>query len=250
MTVNRTLTILIGLVVVLALTGLLTAYAVSSSPSSSAATVPGDSSTGVHVTGVGTVSGTPDVLRFTVGVEVSADTVDTALGSASETATRVIATLKDRGIDAADLQTANVDLQPRYDDEGQQITGYVVRQDVTVKVRDLATAGATITAAVQAGGDAARLHGVSFSLEDNEELVAAAREQAFAQARTTAQQHAELAGLDLGEVVSVNETLQQGDPMPYGAAYEEAASADMAMVPVEPGSTQVRVQVDVRWGLR
>lgn len=246
MTVNRTLTTLLGLVLMLALTAVLTAYAVSSSPSSSAATVPGDASTGVHVTGVGTVSGTPDVLRFTVGVEVSADTVDAALTSAGDSATRVIASLKDRGIDAADLQTANVDVQPRYDANGQQVTGYVVRQDVTVKVRDLATAGATITAAVQAGGDAARLHGVTFSLEDNEELLSAARSQAFAQAKTTAQQHAKLAGLELGDVVSVDETLQQGDPAPYPMA----ATAAMAMVPVEPGSTQVRVQVDVRWGLR
>jgi uncharacterized protein YggE len=213
-----------------------------------AATTSADPSAGVHVTGLGGVTGRPDVLRFTVGVEVTADTVDEALSQANAAAERLLATLRDRGIAEEDLQTAGVQVFPRYDDRGRQVTGYVVGEDVNVTVRDLDAAGETISAAVEAGGEAARLSGVTFALEDDEELLAAARERAFAQARTEAEQYADLVGRDLGEVLSVRETLQPSEPMAYAARAESAAGA-AADVPLAPGSARVTVAVDVRWAL-
>ena len=204
---------------------------------------------GIRVVGEGTVSGTPDVLRFTVGVEVTADTVDAALSSANATARRMIDVLRQRGIAEEDLQTASVQVHPRYDDKGQQINGYVVRQDLLVKVTDLDAAGGLITAAVEAGGDAARLSGVSFALEDNEALLAAARDEAYAQARAKAEQYARLAGKELGDVVSVAEDVQHADPMEFGRMSADAALA-ASDVPIAPGSTDVSVRADVRWALR
>lgn len=206
-----------------------------------------DSGRGISVVGVGTVSGTPDVLRFTVGVEVTADTVDAALSSANSAAARMISTLRERGIAEQDLQTAAVQVHPRYDERGEQITGYVVRQDLTVKVTDLGAAGGLMTAAVDSGGNAARLSGVWFALEDDEELLTAAREKAYAQARDKAEQYARLAGKELGEVAAISEDVTPG-PWPL-----ERASADMATaapVPLEPGSTSVSVSVRVRWEMR
>ncbi len=57
------------------------------------------------------------------------------------------------------MQTVNVQLQPRYDCDGEEITGYLARQDLAVTLRDLDVAGGTITTAVETGGDAARLQG-------------------------------------------------------------------------------------------
>lgn len=213
-----------------------------------AATTATDPDVGVHVTGLGEVTGRPDVLRFTVGVEVTADTVDEALTQANAAAKRLLGTLRDRGIADEDLQTAGVQVFPRYDDQGRRVTGYTVGEDVNVTVRDLDAAGETISAAVGAGGNAARLSGVTFALEDDEELLAAARERAFAQARAKAEQYAVLVGRDLGEVLSVRETLQPSGPVPYGARAESAAGA-ASDVPLAPGSARVTVAVDVRWAL-
>lgn len=222
----------------------------SASPSTASAPTTPDGARGVVVTGLGTVTGRPDVLRFTVGVEVSADTVDAALAQADAAAERVLAALRDRGVPDADLQTASVQIHPRYDEQGRTVTGYTMRQDVAVTLRDLGGAGATMGAAVTAGGDAARLSGVAFSLEDDAALLAGAREQAFAQARAKAEQYADLAGRDLGPVLSVRESVRHPGPQPVdvygGAAAAERAVAD---VPLAPGSADATVTVEVQWEL-
>ncbi len=240
-----------GLVAVLAVLVVVLAVAVGfalTSGTAAADTAPESADRGIRVVGVGTASGAPDVLRFTVGVEVTADTVDAALSSANQAAERTIAVLKDRGVQPRDLQTASVQIQPRYADTGQQITGYVVRQDLVVTARDLAAAGGLISAAVEAGGDAARLSGVSYALEDDETVLAAARDNAFATARSKAEQYARLSGQQLAEVVSIAEDVSQG-PLPFARTSAPAASAAPA-VPLEAGSTEVSVSVDVRWAVR
>lgn len=54
---------------------------------------------------------------------------------------------------------------------------------------------------------------VRFALEDNDQLVAA-RDQAFADARARARQYAELAGRELGALVSISGTMATPPPAP------------------------------------
>jgi uncharacterized protein len=201
---------------------------------------------GVQVQGVGTATGTPDVLHVTVGVETGASSVGEALESADAAAQRVLDTLHDAGVADADVQTANVHVYPRYDGNGQEITGYLAGQDLAVTLRDLGTAGATIGAAVEAGGDAARLHGIAYELDDDTALRARAREEAFADARVTAEQYAELTGRQLGAVLLVREQVSASGPVPMAAGDAVAASE---AVPIAPGSTDVTVTAEVRWSL-
>lgn len=247
MALRRPQPVVAGLLTALVAAAAVAAFALTSGTAAAQVDGGAGSAPGISVAGEGSVSGTPDVLRFTVGVEVTADTVDGALSSANEAARRMIGVLEQRGVAEEDLQTASVQIHPRYDREGRQVDGYVVRQDLLVKVTDLDAAGGLISAAVEAGGDAARLSGVSFALEDNEALLATAREQAYAEARDKAEQYARLAGKELGAVVSIAEDVQQHDPMAFGRASGEAAASD---VPIAPGSTEVSVRVEVRWEMR
>lgn len=241
--------------VVAVLTAVLLAVGVSAlaltagSTGPAAADVEGEdgADTGVRVTGSGTASAPPDVLRFSVGVEATADSVDAALASANTAAARLLAVLEERGVPDRDVQTAAVEVHPRYDHQGQEITGYVVRQDLSVTVRELDTAGATIGAAVEAGGNAARLSGVQFVLEDDTAVRAEARKKAYAAAKAKAEQYADLAGRELGAVVWIAEDVDQSSPPPYLAAAESRAAAD---VPLAPGSAEVTVRAEVRWALR
>ena len=201
---------------------------------------------GVQVQGVGTATGTPDVLHVTVGVETGASSVGEALESADAAAQRVLDALHDAGVSDTDVQTANVHLHPRYDGGGQAITGYLAGQDLAVTLRDLGTAGATIGAAVEAGGDAARLQGIAYELDDDTALRARARADAFAAARVTAEQYAELTGRQLGAVVLVREQVSASGPVPMVAGDAVAASE---AVPIAPGSTDVTVTAEVRWSL-
>jgi uncharacterized protein YggE len=201
---------------------------------------------GVQVDGVGTAIGTPDVLRVTIGVETTADAVDVALQDASASAARVLEAVRAEGVSEDDVQTVNVSIYPTYDEKGQRITGYTARHDLEVPLRDLSRAGTAISVLVEAGGDAARLQGVSFSLEDDAAVQEEARAEAFAAARNKAEQYAELTGRELGDVVEVRETVTPSGPIPYAAG--DAAMAEA--VPLAPGSVTVSVTVAVRWALR
>jgi len=230
------------LLAVLVVGGTVLASVVSASAPVQAA--PGDPSpdAGVQVTGVGTATGVPDVLHVTVGVEAGAATVGEALAAANTAARHVLDAVAGA---EADVQTVNVHLYPRYDGSGQQIAGYLAGQDLAVTLRDLGAAGATISAAVAAGGDAARLQGVAYEIDDDTALRARAREQAFADARATAEQYAQLAGRQLGDVVLVSEQVSATGPMPMAA---DAAVASEA-VPIAPGTSDVTVTAQVRWSL-
>ncbi|MDR2984612.1 MAG: SIMPL domain-containing protein, partial [Nocardiopsaceae bacterium] len=68
----------------------------------------------ITVTGTGTVTGTPDELVLSMGVQTSASSVSIALRQANEAATRVIHSLKARGVRATDIQTSGLSIQPNY----------------------------------------------------------------------------------------------------------------------------------------
>lgn len=201
---------------------------------------------GVHVDGVGTARGMPDVLRVTVGVETTADAVGAALQEADAVAGRVLDALRGEGVAEDDVQTVNLSIYPSYGDDGQKIVGYIARHDLEVTLRDLDRAGTTIGVLVDAGGDAARLQGISYALEDDAALQEEARAEAFAAAREKAEQYAQLTGRALGDVVEIQEQLTSSPPMPYAVADEGRAEA----VPLAPGSASVTVTVGVRWSLR
>jgi len=159
-------------------------------------------------------------------------------------------TVRRDGVDAKDLQTADVSLYPSYNAKGAP-NGYNVTQALTVKLRNLGRAGKTIGDAVIAGGNAARVQGVSFALEDNAGLLEKARDAAYGDARTKAERYAQLAGRSLGPVELVSEQVPSGEqPMNDARDAVAAAPAAPAAVPLDAGQSQVSVSVTVRWSLR
>ena len=201
----------------------------------------------VVVTGTGEVYGKPDVATASFGVEADAPTVAEAQKKATAAATRMRDTLVKAGLTAADLQTSSAGITSKQDKNGK-VTGYTATQGLTATIRDLDKAGATLTATIAAGGDAARLGGVTFSIEDTATLFAEARKKAFADARTTAQLYAREAGRPLGQVIKVTETSIGGGAL-RGSWSNGMAAADAPM-PIEPGRQQLTASVSVEWALR
>lgn len=234
---------LIAAVAVLAGAGAVGALALTPSTAQAASPTGGT----ITVSGTGSASAVPDVVRTTIGAETSAPTVDAALSTANDATREVLKALADQGVTKRDVKTAGVQVYPRFDDGGPGVSGYTATQNLDVTLRDLTTAGATISAAVAAGGDAARLSGVSFGLADESALRSRARAIAFADAKAIAEEHAKLAGGTLGAVVAVRE-----DPDTFSSAQPQSASAASgaeSAVPLEPGTTDVSVTAQVRWAL-
>lgn len=212
-----------------------------------AADVP-PSTSGVVVDGLGKVSGTPDVLRATLGVSVHGVQVSEALAKANGLQRLVAAALARDGVAAKDLQTSDVRIDQDYTNKGRP-DGYRVTETLTAKLRNLGRAGQALSHAVAAGGNQALLQGVSFDLEDNAALLKGARDAAFADAKTKAQRYAELSGRTLGAVQLVTESTSPAAPVGYGLAFRSAAPSGAADVPVQAGSQDISVSVTVRWAL-
>jgi len=208
----------------------------------------GASASGIAVSGTGEVYGTPDTLQMRFGVSVLRPTVEQAVGDAAALAEGLIGSLESAGVAADDIQTANYSINPEYDYSSDQrrLVGYRVDNTVVAKIRDLDSAGSVIDATVSSVGDEIQVSGVSFSIEDDTELIAAARTAAWDDALAKAEQLATLAGIELGEAVMISESFSSPAPLPV---YRDFTAADEAGfgTPIEAGQQQVAVTLQVRF---
>jgi uncharacterized protein len=237
----------------LVVTGWLLGHGGGTAPAAAAATGSSDASgdrarDGVLVSGTGEVTGRPDTLVAQFGAEATAGSVDDALARADRALGRITDALRKGGVDEADLQTAGLDIYPQYSDDGRQVTGYQAQQQLSVTFRDVDAAGRLIGRAVSAGGDAARLSGLSFRIDDDSALLADARRKAFDDAKAKAELYGDAAGRGLGRVVSVTETVAgNATPYPTDMYLARADAAGARDVNLQPGQQQLSVTVTVEW---
>jgi hypothetical protein len=197
----------------------------------------------ITVTGTGTVTGTPNQLMLSMGVQVSGGNVSSALDQANQAVRQVTAALTQRGVAAADIQTSGLGIWPNYQGNSQVPVGYGASESLTATLRNLTVAGSQIEAAVHAGGNAVTVQNVSLNLADNSSLLAAARTNAVKDARTKAAQFAQALGETLGPVISIS-SADQSTPIMFGAN-ASASAAKASSVPISPGTQQVSVSITV-----
>jgi uncharacterized protein len=195
----------------------------------------------VTVTGTGSVDAVPNRAGLVVGVSTDAATARAALAANAEKAARVIEALRSAGAAKQDLQTADVSVSPRWNDQGRQ-DGFTAHSSVQVKVREVRRAGSILDAAVAAG--ATETSGPSFDRGDRAELYRGALKAAFADARAKAGTLAGEAGASLGRVLRIEESPVASGPVPmYATAMERSPT------PVEPGTQEVQATISVTFSL-
>jgi uncharacterized protein YggE len=197
----------------------------------------------VTVVGAGKVQGTPDTLTANVAMEFIAPDVTGAMNQSSERQQAVIDALVGAGVDRKDISTTQVSLQPQFGPDST-IIGYRASNTIDVKIRKLDAASQALTLIVGTGGDATRINSVNYSIDDDSQLVRDARARAFADAKSRAEQYAELSGLSLGKVISISEASGSTPPPPT-----PLPRAAMEAVPLEPGQQTVGFTVTVIWEL-
>ncbi len=198
----------------------------------------------ITVVGTGEVRGTPDVADLVIGVSGRGATATDVLGRIADRAQKVIDALHDAGVSDDDIQTADLSVQPVLDDKGD-VTGYQATNTVTARIRDLTKAGAVVDAAAAKAGDDIRVQGITFSIDDDSALLAAARTKATKRARAQAEQLASGADVEVGEVRSITESTS-AVPLSYAAD----AAGKAASTPVMPGSETLSVQATVVFAIR
>src|SRR6266496_6017963 len=203
----------------------------------------------VTVVGEGTANAIPDTALLHLGVETRGTTPGEALEACSRALEEVIAAVRAAGVEPPGLATGELSVHPDWEarPKGQRPAGYRAAARLTARLDVPARAGEVATAAVAAGGEAARVHGLVLVVGDQAGVLAAAREVAWRDARGRAEQYAALAGVALGQVLWIEEVAGARPAPPLRAPRYEAQAA--AGPSVEVGEAEVRARVAVTWAL-
>lgn len=198
----------------------------------------------ITVSGHGEASVTPDEATIYMGATVRRPAGGEALDALGERSTALVESLKGLGVAPEDIQTAGLNLYPTTDRDGA-ITGYEASTNVTVTIHDLERAPEIIDGVQAFVGDELTLSGISFDVSDPSAAMADARAAAVDDARERAEQYAGAAGVDVGAVVQISEDTatpyQPRGAMPAPAAGDDA----MSEVAIEPGQTDLTVDISV-----
>jgi uncharacterized protein YggE len=207
----------------------------------------------ISVVGEGKAAAAPDTAIFDAGAVVIAETAQTALEQNTKSIRALLAALKAAGIEGRDLATSGFAVQPRFvhpqpepgmQPEQPKLEGYEVRNSVTAKVRDLSKLGAILDAAVQHGAN--QIGAISFDIQNKDALLDNARQEAINDAKRKAEKAAQAAGLKLGRVLSLSETVQHALPRPMvgnGTSFRAAG----APVPIEAGEQSLGSHIEMTW---
>jgi uncharacterized protein YggE len=207
----------------------------------------------IVVNGEGDAAIAPDLAIISLGVAETRKTAREALDVANAAMSAVIDALKKQGIAPRDLQTSGLSIQAQYNypqnEDGSPkppvLTGYMVSNTLTVRIRDLAKVGAVIdqavTLGVNQGGD------IRFTNVDAAKTVTEARTAAVKDAIAKAQTLADAAGVKLGRILEITESGNTEDPRPMMSARMAKQAEDA--VPVEAGENSYSVNVNVTFAI-
>ena len=198
----------------------------------------------VTTTGVGMIEAVPDMAILDIGVTGEAASAADALAQTSQAMQAVMARLTESGVAARDMQTRGLDIQPLWLRPGQngdvaapRITGYVARNGLVVRIRDLSTLGDVLDLVVADGANT--FNGLQFTLQESEAEMAKARAAAVGQAMRKAEELAAAAGVTLGAVRSITESNEAPRPV----MMEMAAARMSDGVPIAPGEVSLTARV-------
>ena len=212
------------------------------------AQAPADFPSAVSVTGEASISVAPDIAFVDAGVATDAKTAHEASDANNVAMGKVMAALKGANIDARDIQTSRLSLQPQYAPNRSgpsPIVGYRASNRVTVRIHDVTKVANVIDTLVGAGAN--DIGNVNFEVSQASKLLDDAREKAVADARRKAEIYARAAGVALGAPLSISE---EGAPQPAFRAKMAMPMAAAAPTPIAQGEETLSVSVAVTWAIK
>ena len=196
----------------------------------------------ITVVGEGRVLSVPDIAYVTLGVSEEARTAGEALAAMSIAGEAILARVAAAGIEPRHVQTSGLNLWPVHDHSSQgrpKVVGFAASTEYTIRVDDLEGLGGLLDEIVSAGAN--QLNGVRFDVSDPRPMEDAARRDAVLDARAKAELFADAAGVTLGEVVTLDEIVSGGRPMPMMEMRMMDAASDG--VPLAEGEVAVEARV-------
>jgi uncharacterized protein YggE len=220
----------------------------------------------ISLSGHGEAKAVPDIANISFSISKDAKTVKEAQNAVAEIEKNSLDFLKKNNIADKDIKTADASFYPKYEyrtidtkpcsaygcppqNGNSVIVGYTASETISVKVREVDTAGAIVTGL--GALKVSNLNGPNFSIDDEDTLKAEARKDAIADAKTKAEALAKDLGVRLVRITSFNESGNY--PMPYYAKDAVSNSSGMAEAPrlaLPAGENTITSDVSITYEIR
>jgi hypothetical protein len=212
----------------------------------------------ISVSGEGEEFMKPDIATVSFGVTQEAPVVGDAQDASAKKTNAILAALKTAGIADKDIKTVSYNIYPRYeyqkavnswDQSGKRtLAGYSVSQSFEVKIRVLTDAGKILSSLGELG--ATDVSGLSFGIDDEQKVIAAARAKAVADAKAKAERLAADLGVRLVGVIGFSEGGYY-PPVRYAMMADSAMMSKEAAVPQMPaGENRITSNVTITYEIR
>jgi uncharacterized protein YggE len=210
----------------------------------------------VTVSGIGTVSVEPDMVRMTVSMSKTERTTRLAQEAVAAMTGQVLTILKESAIEDKNIATASLTFNPEYEWRNNRsvLVGQRAEQRIEFAVRGIGSDDAKVPGIIDrlVEIDGIMLNSIDFSVADNTEHFIRSRELAFEKAVQKAEQYAELSGLKVGKVLSLSEDGANNASPLYGNRMvnqqfkieESSIMADVATV-LPSGQLEVTTRISV-----
>lgn len=203
----------------------------------------------ITITGEGKVTAIPDIAMVSLGLETEKNDITEAQNQNSEIMNNLIEKLKNLSIAKEDIQTTNYSIYPRYDwkDGIQILQGYIVNQNVTVKIRQTDKVEQVLRIAGELKLN--QIGGLTFGIDDPESYRQAARLKALENAKIKSGDLAKVMNVKLGKIVSFSES-EGYMPAPYPVYTKAEGIGGGGGTPsVEAGSQEITVVATITYEL-
>ncbi|HEX8481270.1 MAG TPA: SIMPL domain-containing protein [Allosphingosinicella sp.] len=194
----------------------------------------------------------PDLMEITAGVVTTGRTAKEALAANNLLANRLLAAVRQNGIEARDVQTSELSVTAQFspdESDGEEearvrrITGYVARNRLRLQLRELRRAPDIVGALFEAGAN--EVQGPSFGLSDEAPALRAARRAAVTEARAQAETYAEALGMKIARVLRVSENRFATE----GEQYITVTGSRVRPTPLEPGEVATTVEIFIDYAM-
>lgn len=205
------------------------------------------------IQGQGKSSAAPDVAVLSVEVSHEGLELDPLLARVRKDMEKALDGIKSHAIPEKDIQTEVFLVQPKYENDKRgnaRRAGFMVTNRVSVKVRDIKKTGKILSTVVSAGGTT--VSGPNFELDNPQNAEREALAAATRDARLKAETVAQAAGVQLGEIQSLNpQTVNWPQPR-YHARMMMAPMSEAADMkePIQAGEQTLTAYVSVTFTIK
>jgi len=192
---------------------------------------------------------TPDTASVSFTMTRKSKDLEEARSSVDDRIKDFLKSVKSDGIEDKDIRTTNYSVNPQYNyTERQQVfDGYRVSQTIELKIRDLDNVGEVLGKIGELEVD--NVSQLTFSVEDDEDILDGVREDAIDDAQKKARNLARDLGVNLEKIVSFSENQDQYYPQPYfNRAYsEDFAQSDSVAASIPVGENKFQKTVTITY---